>query len=98
VAAGEAGPLDQPGGWHLDLAVPGRFDLEAGYPDVRPAPGPGGRLDPGQGSGVEHRVEEERSGAARVRIGRVDHHALALPELDDRGPGLGPVHLAAGRD
>ena len=29
VAGGEAGPLDQPGGGHLDLAVPGPFDFEA---------------------------------------------------------------------
>src|ERR1700753_69359 len=41
VAAGEPGSLDQPGGGHLDLAVPG---VEAGDPGLGAAPGAGGGL------------------------------------------------------
>jgi hypothetical protein len=94
VALAEPGLLDQPGRGHLDQAV---TSLEAGHPGAGPASGPGGRLHRGQRGGVEHRVDEERADAAGVGVGGVDHHALALPELDDRLPGLGAFHLAAGR-
>ena len=47
---------------------------------------------------VEHRVDEERADAAGVRIGRIDHHALALPELDHGRPDLGALRLVADVD
>ena len=81
---GEAGPFDQPGSRCLGQTIRGRVGRRAILrPEQFLRPG----IQVGHPGKVQKRVGEEGSGADRIRISRVDHHALRAPQLQHRLPG-----------
>src|SRR5690606_13607515 len=95
VALSEAGAVDQPGGGRLDPAPVLRVARER---DVRAEPLGDAALQLGELARVENGVGEERPGAAGVGVGRVEDHALAAPQVEDRVARLLQRHPVARPD
>src|SRR5690606_3127098 len=95
VALAEAGAVDQPGGGRLDPAPVLRVARER---DVRAEPLGDAALQLGELARVENGVGEERPGAAGVGVGRVEDHALAAPQVEDRVARLLQRHPVARPD
>ena len=81
VALAEPGLADQPRRRHLHLPRPGR---ELRDRHVGAAVRRDGGAQRGELRGVQHRVGEERPGAAAVRVRRVEHHALTPAQPQHR--------------
>src|SRR3954449_9206212 len=81
VAPAEAGALDEPGGGGLHTAV-GLRERRRGGTVAERAGDPA--LEGGELGRGEDRVREERPGADRVPVLRVDHHALAAAQREHR--------------
>src|SRR4051794_16181915 len=80
LAAAEAGALDEPGGGGLHASVGLGERRRGGLVAERVDHA---ALEGGEVRRVEDRVREERPRADRVRVGRVDDHALAAAQRED---------------